>query len=652
MQMKTWMRSLLTWGCAGVLYGQPVSLEWVQNFYDTQVTEQAALVQAAFNTTPTTPSLIPIPGILGYAPLIIQNNTGLSSDRLYVIGKGLSLAATNAYFLQPNLTTGICSLVLPNGVNSADPTISVQLSKLPSAGTNAFYVYVPQLISGRFYISVDAPLYMQTTYSGIYGINDPSQTATQDPNYYTLYQDFEFTLNDVYDLYANVTNVDYFCLPMTLGSYTYPTGNLYPTLDNLTVVGYPETSARSTILQAIQSGLTSQDASSPPQWTNLVIPFYANPYVVSSPATDLRILAAKLSISLQNGYLFQGAANSQGFFNSLYLQSTTSGPAASISYMQKLYDFLQTESIQIEIFPKDLPAVTYTMSAAGTNLLLNLIPVSGTSYTLNLDTLTTEALLSGAVGEWSASFSPSSTGPVTTELAKMISALFSAGMLPPANTVVQPIVDSDSYFSAYRGTYFSNPTGFSLHGPWYNLYDKVIHPLLIQTGGFGLGYAYDFDDLLAIAGLLHVNIQTGGQLNPDQPYSVLTVGPIDTTIPDPTENFGPYQLSIGALGHLSNPIDVIYSAESTGSPNQTYSVISSPGVVSSAYNYFYVRFYTDGTKTNYLTYAVYPKYQLVLPTGTRYNSQDVALMNGIVFITGTNGTNFSISLPNTSTFPN
>ncbi|MBX9744403.1 MAG: hypothetical protein K2X08_04240, partial [Chlamydiales bacterium] len=182
--------------------------------------------------------------------------------------------------------------------------------------------------------------------------------------------------------------------------------------------------------------------------------------------------------------------------------------------------------------------------------------------------------------------------------------------------------------------------------------DQVIHPLLLQTGGFGLGYAYDFDDLLDIAGLLHVNIQTGGQLNPDQPYSVLTLGPIDTTIPDPTANFGPYQLTIGSLGLSSNPIDVIYSTQSTGSPNQIYSVTSSPGVVNGAYNYFYVRYYTDNTKTNYLTYAVYPKYQLVLPTSTRYNSQDVTLMNGIVFVTGTDGTNFSINLPNTNPFPN
>ncbi|HAB99439.1 MAG TPA: hypothetical protein DCE71_06430 [Parachlamydiales bacterium] len=638
--------------CAAGVHAQDFSLERIGSFYETFINDQQAIVQSTFSKPSSQTTVNPIPGKLGYSPLVIQNNSGLSSSQLYVIGKGQTLAATDAYFLQPNLTDGTCSLVLPNGINSADPTISVQLSQLPSAGTNSYYLYVPQLVSGRFYISVNAPLYMETAHAGLYTINDPSQTTTQDPNYYTLYQDFEFTLNDVYDLYANVTNVDYFCLPMTLGSYSYPSGALYPTLDNLTVVGYPESSKRSSILQAISGGLVSGDSSTPPQWSSLTIPFYSNPYVSSSPLTDLRILAAKLSISLGNGYLFQGAAKPQTFFNSQYLQSSSSGPMASTSYMQALYNAIGSSSMQVTIFPKDLPATTYTITADATNLLLDLTPDSGTSYTLDLSTLTTEALLSGAIGEWSSSFTPSVTGPHLTELAKILSALFTAGMLPPRNTVTQPIVGNSTYFSAYRGSYFNNPTGFSSNGPWYNLYDQVIHPLLIQTGGYGLGYAYDFDDLLDLAGLLHVNVQTAGVLNPSQPYSVLTLGPVDTAIPNPTQKFGPYQLTVGALGHLSNPIDIIYSTNSHDDPSQTYSVVSSPGVISGVQNYFYVRFYTDGTKTSYLTYKVYPKYQLVLPTTNRYNSQDVQLMNGIVFVSGTDGTNFSVNLPNTNPFPN
>ncbi len=156
----------------------------------------------------------PPPGMLGYVPLVIKNNTGLSPNNLYLIVKGENLAKTNTYFLQPNLTTGVCSLVLGTSANSADPSISVPLSQLPSAGTNAYFIYSPQLVSGRAYISVNTPLYMETLTNPspppTASINDPSQTTVQDPNYYTLYQDLEFTFDSNYDLYTNVTNVDYF----------------------------------------------------------------------------------------------------------------------------------------------------------------------------------------------------------------------------------------------------------------------------------------------------------------------------------------------------------------------------------------------------------------------------------------------------------
>ncbi|MES2212610.1 MAG: hypothetical protein V4490_05675, partial [Pseudomonadota bacterium] len=90
--------------------------------------------------------------------------------------------------------------------------------------------------------------------------------------------------------------------------------------------------------------------------------------------------------------------------------------------------------------------------------MLQLVPTSGSSTTITVDlsTITTTAMLSGAVGEWASSFSPSGTNAYNTEIAKTLSALFSAGMLPPASDVVQPIVSEASYFSAYRGSYFAN----------------------------------------------------------------------------------------------------------------------------------------------------------------------------------------------------
>ena len=193
---------------------------------------------------------------------------------------------------------------------------------------------------------------------------------------------------------------------------------------------------------------------------------------------------------------------------------------------------------------------------------------------------------------------------------------------------------------------------FSSHGPWFNLYDQSIHPLLIQTDKFGLGYAYDFDDLLDLAGLLHVNIQTGGVLNQNQPYYQLTAGPVDTSIPDPTETFGPYTVHITTSSSMF-PINIIYSTtDSDQAPTTTISLSASTTTpLSGLYNYFIVQYYTDMSMTTSLEYRVYPKYQLVLPVTTSYNATDVALMNGIVFQTGTNGTLFNVNLPDTNPFP-
>lgn len=656
----------------------PFSPEELNLFYDDFVYKQANIVNAALHQPLLqTSDVTPPPGMLNYAPLVVVNNTGIDASRLYIIGKGQTLAATDAYFLQPNLSTGICTLVPGSSNNSADPNISVPLSKLPSAGKNAYYIYVPQMISGRFYLSVDTPLYMETAFNqitGYYAINDPSQTTIQDPNYYTLYQDFEFTLDKNYDLYANVTNVDYFALPLTLGSHSYPTGNLYPTLDNLTVVGFPTTSGRSSILSAIQTGLLN-DQSVTPQWKNLSIPFYANPYTDTSALTYLRILAAKLSIGLAQsaiGVPFRGAAVTQAYFgptdittgNSLYLQSTTSGPDTGVSYMEQLYNYYNSggHQLQLTIFPKDYPQATYTMTASSTagtlNLTVNGSPTGAPPLiTVILGNVTTESLLSGAIGDWvhENAITPTSTDPWQTEIVKMLSALFTAGMLPPASSVTQPMVDDSTYFSSYRGAYFSNPAGsptypFSSHGPWYNLYDQVIHPLLIQTNNFGLGYAYDFDDLLDLAGLLHVNIQTGGILNLKQPYYQLTAGPIDTPIPNATENFGPYDMQF-TISSSTNPIDIIYSTNPAVAPNITQSLTSLTTNLNNLVNYFIVKYYTDNTKTTSYEYRVYPKYQLTLPVSTSYNARDVTLMNGIVFQSGTGESLFKVSLPNTNPFP-
>lgn len=638
--------------CVALFASLTFSPERFRSFQNDYIFEQTVLIDQALQLPePEIEGITPPMGKLNHAALVIRNHSGLDPSRIYVIGKGQTLEARDAYFLQPNLSTGVCKLVSSAAHNSADSDISVRLSQLPKSGDNAYLIYVPQMISGRFYLSIDHPLFMKTSdKGGIFSIDDPSQTTVNDPNYYTLYQNFEFTLDVNYDLYANVTNVDYVSFPLTLGSYSFPNGKLYPTLDGLTVVGFPETITRSSMLKQIQAGLSGSEIA--PDWSYLSIPFYKDPYTNSDSQTLLRILAAKLSIALGNGIQFQGAQASSFFFSETYLQNAMSGPVSGKSYMDSLYDYYLSNQLQITIFPASNPQATYTMSASNVAGVLQFHLQSSAGQapsiiTVDLNHLSTAALLHGAIGEWvsGGAMSPAAADPWQTEIAKILSSLFTAGMLPPAPSVAQPIIVNESFFNHYRSSYFNHPPGFLLNGPWYNLYDKVLHPLFIQTGGFGLGYAYDFDDLLGIAGLLHVNIQTNGVMNQAEPYTLLSVGPIDTMIPDPKVNFGPYTLTVESLHEDSNGTDIIYSTSPNDPPSIEQEVphASSSLTIPGVHNYFYVKHYTDPSRTVYQTYIVYPKYQLVLPTTSRYNAQDAALMNGIAFLSDSSSTSIHVA---------
>jgi hypothetical protein len=583
--------------------------------------------------------------MLNYAPIVISNNTGIDSDQLYFLGTGSNLDGTVQHFLLPDLSTGVCSYASPADYNSADPTISVKLSELPSSGENSYLIYIPQQSSGRCYLSVKYPLYLKTTSTTIAA---PSVSTFTDPNFYTLYQNFELTLDVNYDLYSNVSNVDFYSIPMGLASFSYPSGDPYPTLDGLTASGFSETTTRSSILSAVGSGLILDDDSTTAEWDNLVIPFYSDPYVSEAPLTDLRILAAKNSIPFATNS-FVGAAMPQGAFSSTYLQSSSSGPSASTTYMEQLYTYYQGTSTEITIYPKNEVAATYTINSSGTSGVLNLTAGSGApqSLTVNLNDLTTIALLGGDVGVWCTDDVFGVGVPPdawNTEISKMFSALWSAGLLPPKSTLQQPILDSDIYFSMYRSDYFTNPPTFTEHGPWWNLYDSLMHPLMIHTGGYGLGYAYDYDDLLGLGGEMHVNIQTAGVLNSAYPYYQMYAGPIDTAVPDPKVDFGPYNLVINSNASGSHEIIVEYSQNPGEAPSlqQVVPTSGSPVTLTGLYNYFLV---TYSTLSPQVTYQVYPKYQLKLPVTTSYTAQDASLISNIGFVSVSgDGAEFTISI--------
>jgi hypothetical protein len=584
----------------------------------------------------------------GYAPIILVNSSGIDSSRIYFLGTGTAVGGSIQHFLKPDLTTGVCSISTPDVSNSVDSDISVPLSSLPKSGPDAYLIYLPQQIAGRCYLSIDNPLYLQTSSTEI---SPPSVGTPRDPTFYTLYQNFELTLDANYELWANVSNVDFFSLPMQVASRTYPSGNLYPTLDNLTATGMAPTTKRSTVLSTVSTDFQNLDQSPGAEWSKLFLPFYTDPYAVSGePATTLRILSAKQSISFAtNG--FTDAGQPFGAFASDYLTNYSEGPVTGESYMQALgayYAYGGGESLEMIIYPANESATTYTVTGVnGDDMLLNFETSTpgAPDFTVDLTKLTTFALLGGDVGVWDGDdvFNPPGVNVYNTEVAKLMSALFSAGMLPPRDSVVQPIDSQESYFVNYRSTYFANPTGFTDLGPWYNLYDYSLHNLMIKTGGYGLGYAYDYDDLLGLGGEMHVKIGFGPTVNPADPYYVVTLGIVDTIIPNPTTSFGPYQLKVNAIGAGKQPIKIYYSTTAGGSPTEVLQVpegTDPQATLPTVYNYFIVEYNDDSTKQ----FKVYPNYQYVVPVGNSYTAAIVALSDGIDFIAASDSS-FEISLP-------
>ncbi len=591
---------------------------------------------------------IPPAPLDNYAPIVLYNNSGISADQIYFLGTGTTIGG-NQHFLKPDLKTGVCQTVSPATYSSADSTVSVKLSQLPTTGTNAYLIYLPQQISGRCYFSLNTPLYLATTTTAI---SPPSVGTPKDANFYTLYQNFELTLDANYELWANISNVDFFCLPLGVFSYTYPSGAPYPTLDGLTGSGMSETTSRASVLTAVESGLGTQDDSYPPQWSKLAIPFFSNPYASSSSKT-IRILAAKQSIPFATN-AFVGAASPFEAFDSDYLQNYATGPKSGLSYMDALadyYDYNGSEQLELLIYPAGGGTANYIIK--GDEDYPNLLNAthypadSDKDFQIDLSALTTLDLLGGDIGAWNASGAiiPAEVTAENTEVAKTLSALFTAGLLPPGSYLEQPVNVEESYFSTYRSLYFNNPTGFNDYGPWFNLYDALLHPLMIQKDGFGLGYAYDFDDLLGLGGEMHVVIGSGSTVNKAYPYYLVSLGPTSSQeIPNPTVEFGPFKLTVNPVA--SRAIKIFYTTTSGGQLTEELTVPTGampPAVIDPACDYFIVEFDNDSSKQ----FKVYPKYQYVIPVGTTYTSTLQALSDGIAFdaVAGS-GTEFTISLPN------
>jgi len=183
----------------------------------------------------------------------LQNT--LTSGTLYAIVTGYNLETNDLFFLESD-GQSIYTPTPPSSIN-APLTANVAIEVGGSGATNT--ITIPQM-SGRVWFSVGQPLTFLLNPGGPTGVElvEPDPAASSDPSYNLSWDFFEFTYNSA-NLYANITYVDFACLPIAL-QLTNASGGVQ------SVLGLPADG-----LDTICANLIAQNAIDGAGWDRLVL---------------------------------------------------------------------------------------------------------------------------------------------------------------------------------------------------------------------------------------------------------------------------------------------------------------------------------------------------------------------------------------------
>jgi Beta-1,3-glucanase len=206
----------------------------------------------------------------------VQNNTG--SDTVYAYVTGLASDNGNALML---LQADGQTPYYPASPASTGSPLAVNCSIPLGASGSSTSLTIPHLAGARIWFSIGSPLTFLVNPGP--ALVEPSVTNTADPNITTAWDFAEFTYNDA-QLFANISMVDFACIPIALG-LTSTTGA------QQSVAGLPAGG-----LDQICSGLSAQAAADGQGWDQLI---------VSSGGQNLRALSPTNGIVMNSG-LFSG----------------------------------------------------------------------------------------------------------------------------------------------------------------------------------------------------------------------------------------------------------------------------------------------------------------------------------------------------------
>ena len=143
-------------------------------------------------------------------------------------------------------------------------------------------ITIPQIAAGRIWFSISVPLTFALNPGP--ALVEPSISNPSDPNYHITWDFAELTFNST-ELYANISYVDFVCLPIAL------------TLTSTSGASQHVTGIPSTGLATISSGLQAQTASDKEGWSSLII--------YNNNGTPLRAISPNNGIVMNNS-LFSG----------------------------------------------------------------------------------------------------------------------------------------------------------------------------------------------------------------------------------------------------------------------------------------------------------------------------------------------------------
>jgi hypothetical protein len=198
----------------------------------------------------------------------LQNNTG--SDTVYAFVTGQAIDNNNALMLleadgqTPYYPTSPPGTGTPLAVDCAIP--------LNASGGSSATITIPQLAGARLWFSIGSPITFLLNPGP--ALVEPSVSNPSDPNIDLQWDFCEFTFNST-EIYANISMVDFVCLPIALG-LTDTSGN------QQNVLGLPGGG-----LDTVCSQLTAQAQADGNPWTDLIVSYNGQNLRALSPTNGI-----------------------------------------------------------------------------------------------------------------------------------------------------------------------------------------------------------------------------------------------------------------------------------------------------------------------------------------------------------------------------